>query len=109
MLHYIKIDILLSVGNDFAQNDTMLVITALLRIQSLFPLLKVLKMTSLGYWDIIGSSGAVCIHTFQLPDDRLLCVERPHERPVNRNNSDHTVPSKHQYKWYSSNRDQAKK
>ena len=32
-----------------------------------------------GSWDIIGQSTVVCIHTFVLPNNRLLCVERPHE------------------------------
>jgi len=38
-----------------------------------------------GSWDVIGRSGAVCIHTFQLPDNRLVCVERPHELPYPQN------------------------
>lgn len=41
------------------------------------------KMSNLGTWDILtGSSGAVCIHTFYLPLNRLACIERPHEAPV---------------------------
>jgi hypothetical protein len=32
-----------------------------------------------GYWTDSGSSGAVCIHSALLPNDRLLCFERPHK------------------------------
>lgn len=34
-----------------------------------------------GVWENIGSSGTVCIHTFLLPNNRITCVERPHEAP----------------------------
>jgi hypothetical protein len=32
-----------------------------------------------GSWENIGSSGVVCIHTIALPDQKLLCIERPHQ------------------------------
>jgi hypothetical protein len=32
-----------------------------------------------GFWNPSGSSGAVCIHSALLPNDRLLCFERPHK------------------------------
>jgi hypothetical protein len=33
----------------------------------------------MGKWQVIGESNVVCIHTFKLPNSKLLCVERPHE------------------------------
>jgi hypothetical protein len=37
---------------------------------------------SLGEWKVLaGSTGCTCIHTALLPDNRLLCFERPHELP----------------------------
>jgi hypothetical protein len=32
-----------------------------------------------GFWSDSGSSGAVCIHTAILPNNKLLCLERPHK------------------------------
>ena len=54
--------------------------------------LKFLHMPSaIGAWDVIGSSGVVCIHAIYLPDNRLLCIERPHEDPVSDRLSMHAV------------------
>jgi hypothetical protein len=44
----------------------------------MFPLL-VLNVLAQGSWQLIGQSGVVCIHTFMLPDNKLVCLERPHE------------------------------
>ena len=42
-------------------------------------LLMAIVLGASGSWDIIGQSTVVCIHTFKLPNNRILCVERPHE------------------------------
>ncbi|KAJ3286506.1 hypothetical protein HK104_008998 [Borealophlyctis nickersoniae] len=39
----------------------------------------------LGQWDVIGDSAVVCIHTLQLPNGKLLCIERPREKPFSFN------------------------
>lgn len=39
----------------------------------------------LGNWDIIGTSGVVCIHTMLMPNSKLLCMERPHMPPYSIN------------------------
>jgi hypothetical protein len=44
-------------------------------------ILLALQVQSQGSWTNIGSSGVVCIHTFLLPKNRIVCVERPHELP----------------------------
>jgi hypothetical protein len=36
---------------------------------------------SLGVWKDFGISGAVCVHSILLPNEKLLCVERPHQAP----------------------------
>lgn len=38
-----------------------------------------------GQWDIIGESPVVCIHTIQLPNGKILCIERPRENPYAQN------------------------
>ncbi|KAJ3062219.1 hypothetical protein HK102_008841 [Quaeritorhiza haematococci] len=35
-------------------------------------------LSDIGSWSLIAESKAVCIHTALLPNNRLLCVERPH-------------------------------
>jgi hypothetical protein len=35
----------------------------------------------IGVWDHVGSAGAACVHLVLLPNDRLLCWERPHIPP----------------------------
>jgi hypothetical protein len=35
----------------------------------------------MGSWDVIGTSGVVCIHAMLLPNSKLLCMERPHMPP----------------------------
>jgi hypothetical protein len=49
----------------------------------LFPC--VLSQESKGSWDIIGTSGVVCIHSMLLPHSKLLCMERPHMPPYSIN------------------------
>jgi hypothetical protein len=51
------------------------------------------QSSSIGKWDVIGSSGTVCIHTALLPNSKLLCFERPHENPypINPNTNGRTV------------------
>jgi hypothetical protein len=39
----------------------------------------------IGSWDVIGTSGVVCIHTMLLPNSKLLCMERPHMPPYSIN------------------------
>ena len=36
---------------------------------------------SLGSWKVIGTAGAVCIHTLLMPNNRILCIERPKPSP----------------------------
>lgn len=36
---------------------------------------------SLGSWNVIGQSGAVCLHLILLPNNKLLCQERPRPPP----------------------------
>jgi hypothetical protein len=36
---------------------------------------------SLGVWEEFGISGAVCMHSILLPNEKILCVERPHVMP----------------------------
>ncbi|KAJ3278983.1 hypothetical protein HK104_001867 [Borealophlyctis nickersoniae] len=40
-----------------------------------------------GQWDVIGDSAVVCIHTLQLPNGKILCIERPRENPYVYNNN----------------------
>jgi hypothetical protein len=35
-----------------------------------------------GKWEHFGTSGVGCIHTALLPNNKLLCFERPHMAPV---------------------------
>ncbi|KAJ3034891.1 hypothetical protein HDV00_004579 [Rhizophlyctis rosea] len=46
-----------------------------------------------GQWNVIGDSHVVCIHTVQLPNGKLLCIERPREHPYsfNPNSNGRTV------------------
>ncbi|KAJ3044157.1 hypothetical protein HK097_001571 [Rhizophlyctis rosea] len=39
-----------------------------------------------GEWNVIGDTSVVCIHTAQLPNGKLMCIERPRERPYAFNN-----------------------
>lgn len=34
-----------------------------------------------GKWDEAGTTGAVCVHNILLPNERVLCMERPHVFP----------------------------
>ncbi|KAI9206527.1 uncharacterized protein BJ171DRAFT_422118 [Polychytrium aggregatum] len=36
---------------------------------------------NMGKWEVIGDTGAVCIHLALLPNERFLCMERPHIHP----------------------------
>ena len=36
---------------------------------------------SLGSWNVIGMSGAVCLHSILLPENKILCMERPRPPP----------------------------
>ncbi|KAJ1339502.1 hypothetical protein BSLG_005877 [Batrachochytrium salamandrivorans] len=39
---------------------------------------------NLGVWTPAGSAGVVCIHTLQIPGNKLVCNERPHSKyPTN--------------------------
>ncbi|KAJ3034940.1 hypothetical protein HDV00_004518 [Rhizophlyctis rosea] len=40
-----------------------------------------------GEWNVIGDSHVVCIHSVQLPNGKLLCIERPREEPYSFNNN----------------------
>jgi len=55
----------------------MLVKTALASLA----LLATSAVAQKGEWKVIGNSGVVCIHMMQLPNGRLLCIERPREFP----------------------------
>jgi hypothetical protein len=44
-------------------------------------ILSALVICGIGRWEPAGPSGVVCIHTLQLPDDKLQCMERPHPTP----------------------------
>jgi hypothetical protein len=45
----------------------------------------VLSQGIIGNWDLIGTSGVVCIHSMLLPNSKLLCMERPHMPPYSIN------------------------
>ena len=40
-----------------------------------------MSAATLGSWNVLGTAGSVCIHTVLLPNNHLLCVERPKETP----------------------------
>lgn len=47
----------------------------------IFGLLNAVSATDIGKWDRVGSSGGACVHLIQLPNNRVLCIERPHIAP----------------------------
>ncbi|KAI9203470.1 uncharacterized protein BJ171DRAFT_475821 [Polychytrium aggregatum] len=57
---------------------------ALLAASTLAP--SVLGQQNLpGKWDVIGNTGVTCIHLILLPNERFLCMERPHPFPYQPN------------------------
>ncbi len=46
-------------------------------------LLLASRAAAQGAWTVVGSNKVVCIHTMVLPNDTVLCVERPHNTATN--------------------------
>jgi hypothetical protein len=47
-------------------------------------------MAQSGSWEDAGESGVVCIHTALLPNNHVLCMERPHQSPYPINTNTNT-------------------
>ena len=47
----------------------------------IFSLFNAVSANNIGTWDRVGSSGCACVHFIQLPNNRALCMERPHLAP----------------------------